>query len=111
MPKVTVDGVLCVQAPDQTGDVSAADFIFFCSDLDQDISIKGYLKKLLETVWSEGESFSGKRPFGNSGWEYDLYTPLVAGGFVEGELDADGCIKTVDKVAADTMIFDIITSL
>lgn len=111
MPRVIVDDVLYIQAPDQTGDVSAADFIFFCKDLDEDISIKGYLKKLLETLWEEGEGFSGKRPFGNSGWEYSLYAPLVAGGFVKGRLDADGYVDEVDKDAANQMIFDIIASL
>ena len=30
-------------------------------------TIRGYLGKILEKVWAEGESFSGKRPFGNSG--------------------------------------------
>jgi hypothetical protein len=43
-------------------------------------------------VWDEGESFSGKRPFGNSDWEYDLYVPLIQAGFIEGKLDADGYI-------------------
>jgi hypothetical protein len=35
-------------------------------------TIKQYLKKLLEMLWERGEGFSGKRPFRNSGWEYDL---------------------------------------
>ena len=35
-------------------------------------SIRGYLKTLLTTLMAEGEGFSGKRPFGNSGWEYEL---------------------------------------
>ena len=30
-------------------------------------NIGEYLKALLSAVWHEGESFSGKRPFGNSG--------------------------------------------
>ena len=67
-----------------------------------------YLYTLLWTLWQEGEGFSGKRPFGNSGWEYDLYKPLVVGGFVTGELDEDGYIDSVDKEAANSLIFDCI---
>jgi len=40
-------------------------------------TVKGYLKALLSTLWDEGEGFSGKRPFGNSGWEYDLTDALI----------------------------------
>jgi len=39
-------------------------------------TIRDYLKVLLSTLWEEGESFSGKRPFGNSGWEYELLDTL-----------------------------------
>ena len=48
-------------------------------------TIREYLKALLEAVWSEGEGFSGKRPFGNSSWEYDLYRALVKGGSINGK--------------------------
>jgi hypothetical protein len=43
-------------------------------------TVKEYLKKLLEALWDEGEGFSGKRPFGNSGWEYELYGALEDAG-------------------------------
>ena len=78
-------------------------------DNDADAGTVGhYLCKLLWTLWQEGEGFSGKRPFGNSGWEYDLYEPLVTGGFVTGELDEDGYIDSVDKESADELIFDCV---
>ena len=48
-------------------------------------TIKEYLIELLKAVWEEGESFSGKRPFGNSGWEGELYASLVKQGLVEGD--------------------------
>jgi hypothetical protein len=35
-------------------------------------TVRDYLKALLSKVVEEGEEFSGKRPFGNSGWEDDL---------------------------------------
>lgn len=74
-------------------------------------TIKGYLKALLTTLWKEGEGFSGKRPFGNSGWEYDLYVALVNAKVVKGKLDEDGCLDTVDNKAANKLIFEAINSL
>jgi hypothetical protein len=35
-------------------------------------TVKEYLRALLLEVWEKQESFNGKRPFGNSGWEKDL---------------------------------------
>jgi hypothetical protein len=29
------------------------------------------------TLWDEEDSFSGKRPFGNSGWKWDVYTAFL----------------------------------
>lgn len=53
------------------------------------ITIRDYLCKLLVQVWSDGESFSGKRPFGYSGWERSIYKPLVMNGFIEGTYDEE----------------------
>lgn len=46
------------------------------------VPLRYYLGKLLYTLWCDGEGFSGKRPFGNSGWDYDIAYALCAGGFV-----------------------------
>lgn len=53
-------------------------------------TVRGYLKTLLVAVWTDGEGFSGKRPFGNSGWQYDLFAPLVMAGAVKGVIDEYG---------------------
>lgn len=82
-------------------------------------TIRGYLKALLTKLWDEGEGFSGKRPFGNSGWERDLYFPLVKAKCVEGKLETyethgggEGeSIESIDKDAANCMIFDAIKQL
>jgi|SRR5688572_24111405 len=50
-------------------------------------NIGGYLRELLLTLWQEGEGFSGKRPFGNSSWEWDLWRALVKGGAIKGKFD------------------------
>jgi len=74
-------------------------------------TIKEYLIKLLTELWEKGEGFSGKRPFGNSGWEHELYLPLLQVGAVNGRLDSDGYIEEVDSDAANTLIFDAIEAL
>lgn len=70
-------------------------------------TVGDYLRSLLKTLWTEGESFSGKRPFGNSGWEDELYTALVGGGFVGGTVE-DGYAEDVDYEAANALIFQCI---
>jgi hypothetical protein len=82
--------------------------IRFDSDAGTNITIRDYFRILLETLWDEGEGFSGKRPFGNSAWEYELYTPLVKHGFVRGTLDEDGYIESFDSLAANQLVFDLI---
>lgn len=75
------------------------------------VTIRDYLRKLLITLWREQESFSGKRPFGNSGWDYDVYKPLIIAGIVNGTLDEEGYIEKFDskeEQKAHTLIIDLI---
>ena len=69
-------------------------------------SIRGYLVELVATVWREGEGFSGKRPFGDSGWQSELYKPLVTAGLVRAH--PNGCgwggIHPDDRKAASQLI-------
>lgn len=60
------------------------DLTFYSSDLAEELTIRDYLKQLLEELWREEEGFSGKRPFGNSGWQHDVYCALVKAGAIEG---------------------------
>jgi hypothetical protein len=71
-------------------------------------SIREYMQCLLFTLWEEGEGFSGKRPFGNSCWEYDVFRPLVKWGYVEGQLDEDGGIESFDYDQAYQFVFAMI---
>lgn len=73
------------------------DLRFDCDDLDGEVSIREYMKALLAKLFDEGESFSGKRPFGNSGWEYDIIAPLIRAGAVKGSLDDDGLVEAFNK--------------
>lgn len=70
-------------------------------------NLRNYFNQLLMTVWLEGEDFSGKRPFGNSGWENEIYAHLVDIGVVKGEVDSDG-LQCVDQKKADKLIPQLI---
>ena len=71
-------------------------------------TISEYLFRLLAKLWEEKECFSGKRPFGNSGWECDIYIALVRGKFVSGKIDDSGCLDDIDQKTADELIKDAI---
>jgi hypothetical protein len=108
--RVLIDGVEYVPMPTPiaTEGLQGALELRFDSDAGDNITIRDYLRILLETVWEEREGFSGKRPFGNSGWEYDLYEPLVRGGYVAGNLDEDEYIEVVDRQVADAYVLQLI---
>ncbi len=111
--KVTIDGVDYVPAtehePDET--VLQALDARFDSDAGDNLSVRDYLHKLLWDLWANGECFNSKRPFGNSGWESDLYTPLVAHGFVGGSIDEDGYANDVEVDNANALVFDMIDAV
>lgn len=79
-------------------------------DFDDEVTLQFYLKNLLIELWKEAEGFSGKRPFGNSGWQYDVYASLIKQGFIEGELDEDGYVDKCDTKKADQEIIKAIAS-
>jgi hypothetical protein len=74
-------------------------------------TVRDYLKALLLKLWQEDEGFSGKRPFGNSGWKYEVYTALVKAGAVPGKLDAEGYVQECDDGFADQAILAAIAQL
>ncbi len=80
-------------------------------DAGENMTVGGYLGTLLTKLWREGEGFNGKRPFGNSGWEYDVYEPLVVAGLVEGVITEDGYIEDVDCAKANEFILKLIASI
>lgn len=71
-------------------------------------TIGEYLQKLLETLWREDEGFSGKRPFGNSGWKYELYKPLAKYGLIEAVIDGYDDIIECDEISPDDLIYTAI---
>lgn len=74
-------------------------------------TIRHYFQILLTTLMLEKEGFSGKRPFGNSGWEHELYVPLIKAHIIPGELDEDGYIAWIDHKLADKLLIEVIKLL
>ena len=70
-----------------------------------------YLQELLLRVWEEQEGFSGKRPFGNSGWDYELAAALIKAGAIEGTLDEYGDVDGVDECELYDAIEETIKSI
>lgn len=83
----------------------------------QDVGILTYrefFRACMLRLWVEGEGFSGKRPFGNSGWENDLYIGLAAAGYIDGKLveeDEDYVEWDYDQEAGDALIEQMIEAL
>lgn len=84
---------------------------FKCDDLARTLTIREWLIELLATLWAEEESFSGKRPFGNSGWQWDVAPVLIKNKVVKGELDEDGYVAEVDDEQLRKTIADAIQEL
>lgn len=82
--------------------------LIFDSDAGDSLTFREYFRVLLSTLWNEGEGFSGKRPFGNSGWEHDLYVPLIKHGFISGSLDEDGFVDEYNRDEANNFVQEMI---
>lgn len=52
-------------------------------------TVADYLFQLAEHMWIQEDGADGKRPFGNSGWQHEVFASLVKGGAIPGEWDED----------------------
>lgn len=66
------------------------DFKFYSRECNRETSIREFYKNLLMCLVEQEEEFSGKRPFGNSDWKFDLYMALILAEVVTGSLDEFG---------------------
>ncbi len=88
----------------------ALDLEFYCRDLSKKLTIRAYLRALLERLFEEEDGFSGKRPFGNSCWSTDLAVPLIDGGMLSGTVE-DGCAEGYDMGSYWQCVFAMIEAL
>lgn len=73
-------------------------------DIDEEITIRQYFYDLMSALWTELEDFDGKRPFGNSDWEYEVYASLIRHELIPGAFDENGYIKEVDSAQANAFV-------
>lgn len=109
---VIINGIKYVPIPDiptDKGLLTALD-LRFSSDAGDDLTVRDYLRTLLQTLWEEKDSFSGKRPLGNSNWEYELYALLIKAGFISGALDEDGYVDTINQTEANRYVAKMIVA-
>jgi hypothetical protein len=73
-------------------------------------TVRDYLVALVREVWREDECFSGKRPFGNSGWQHEVYVGLAQAGLIESTRDKWDELE-YDTDVADQLIQRAIAAL
>jgi hypothetical protein len=74
-------------------------------------TVRDYLTAQLVALWREGDGFSGKRPLGNSGWEWDIYIPMAKAGLIHGEFDEDGEVIELHEAVGERLIVAAINEL
>lgn len=67
-------------------------------------TVREYLTALLTDVWFEEEGFDGKRPFGNSGWQEEIYVPLAHAGLINASADRHGELEYIDYTEGEALI-------
>lgn len=92
---------------------SNLDLYIQSSDFDEPMTFRLYFSKLLLQLWREKDNFSGKRPFGNSGWDYDVYSALVLNHLISGKIDEYGDIDfgSVNFKKADKIVNEMIMEM
>ncbi len=75
------------------------------------MTIRAYFKELLQTLWKEESIFSGKRPFGNGGWQNDMYGFFLRKGLISGELDDNGGILDINESEGETLAIVLIQAM
>ena len=108
--EVIINGKQYIPAPEKPTVAGLKDAleVRFNSDAGDNITVRDYLRKLLERLWIEQEGFSGKRPFGNSGWDYELFAPLIKSGHISGMLDSYGYVEDVNYNQANEFVKQLI---
>ncbi len=75
-----------------------------CSDGFPGGTIGDFFHGMLLRIWNDPDDFSGKRPYGNSGWPFDLYAALVRAEMISGSFDEWGYIEECDDEMGDRLI-------
>jgi hypothetical protein len=72
------------------------------------VTIREFLLSLLRTLWIENAGFSGKRPFGESDWQYEVYTTLAKAKLIDTKFDDEGYPRIIDTDKGDSLVLSLI---
>jgi hypothetical protein len=86
----------------------ALDTKIFCDRDNSIMSIREYLYELFSDLFHQGEDFNSKRPWGNSGWQFDVYTALIREGILPGMLDSEGFLNNCDEDECKKFVIEMI---
>ncbi|MEG1662568.1 MAG: hypothetical protein RR338_01135 [Clostridia bacterium] len=70
------------------------------------VTIKQYFKQLLLTLFEDSECFSGERPFGNGGWEWEIRECLI-----ENKVIGNRIVTYEEGYCGDSEFYDKIIEL
>lgn len=79
------------------------DALIDCPRCKRPIPLREYFQMVFSKLWDDNE-FDSKRPFGNSGWRYDVYRALIVAGLLGGVIDDEGYIDQLDEKEGDTLV-------
>ncbi|MNE42823.1 hypothetical protein D3C80_1369720 [compost metagenome] len=114
--RVEIDGQLYVPAPPPAVEGDWLEVRFFDNtSLYREVSVREFFREMLQKLWDEQEGFSGKRPFGNSGWKYPVIYALIKAGAIPGTItfDEDGYVEDTqyDHHEAHKFVSGLITKV
>lgn len=113
--EVFINGTRFIPAP-QTVEGDYLDVEFYDGkSLNCTVTVREFFHAFLSELWRDPEGFSGKRPFGNSGWYYPVIYALIEAGAIKGvvERDEDGYVEDskFDAKEADAVVQGLITKM
>ena len=73
-----------------------------------DVTLREYFRLLLTELYNAEDGFSGKRPFGNSGWVLDILAGLGRIGVIKATFDSYGYLEDVDEDRGHAVVFELI---
>lgn len=73
-------------------------------DLGSEISMRYFFERLFCDLWKKEANFDSKRPWGNSGWKWDIYVTLIKHNVIPGKLDEYGYVEEVDSKSASDFV-------
>jgi len=104
MTTTTIDPKVLLDQPFRSGE---------WSNDNADVTLREYFKRMLVQVFAEGEGFSGKRPFGDSGWQSQLEFDMVKAGLLppDPQNNADFGEMFADVPSFEALIRECIKAL